>query len=87
MADAPFPGIQRGAGSSPSPAANPQVKRLIAVSDPYSDARVRASRISSVAPIGKTKVTTPLLAAPELPTRVWAQESPGWPLAGQGPSG
>ncbi len=26
-ADARFPGTQRGAGSSPSPAANPQVKR------------------------------------------------------------
>jgi hypothetical protein len=30
-----FRGIQRGAGSSPSSAANPQVKRMIAVSDPY----------------------------------------------------
>lgn len=35
MADARFTGIQRGAGSSPSPAAIPQVKRMIAVSDPY----------------------------------------------------
>jgi len=34
MADNRFPGIQRGAGSSPSPAANPQVKRMIGVSDP-----------------------------------------------------
>ncbi len=35
MADARFQGIQGGAGSSPSPAANPQVKPMIAVSDPY----------------------------------------------------
>ncbi len=34
-ADARFPGIQRGAGSSLSAAANPWVMRMIAVSDPY----------------------------------------------------
>jgi hypothetical protein len=38
MADARFPGIQKGDVSSPSSAANPQVKRMIAVSDPYTQA-------------------------------------------------
>ncbi len=35
MAETRMPGIQRGADSSPSPAANPQAKHMIGVSDPY----------------------------------------------------
>ena len=35
MADTRFPSIPRSDGSSSSPAANPQVKRIIGVSDPY----------------------------------------------------
>src|SRR6266545_4338156 len=35
MPDTRLPGLQRDAGPSPSLAANPQVKHMIAVSDPY----------------------------------------------------
>ena len=35
MADTRFPSFLRVAGSSSPPAANPQVERMIGVSDPY----------------------------------------------------
>src|SRR6266540_7450701 len=45
MADTGFPGMQRVTGWSPPPAANPQVKRMIGVSDPHRFARPRRAKV------------------------------------------
>ncbi len=62
MADPRFPGTQRGVGLSRSPAANPEVKRLIGVSDPYTVAPLdlpdRLSQVSSQGSIEKLVTST-----------------------------